>query len=72
MWLYRNGLLQPKVDQYWPPNAMEPVSYGEITVEMTSVSQLNKFIIRIFKLSLVRQIYGKFHLLKHSTHFVND
>ncbi|XP_041353987.1 tyrosine-protein phosphatase 10D-like [Gigantopelta aegis] len=46
---------RPKVDQYWPPNPLEPVNYGEIVVELTSVSQLNKFIIRIFKLTLGKE-----------------
>ena len=46
-------LLQRKVDLYWPENLNEPINYGNIVVEMTNFSQLNKYTIRNFKISWV-------------------
>ncbi|XP_059177896.1 receptor-type tyrosine-protein phosphatase eta-like [Physella acuta] len=40
-----------KVDLYWPENLNEPINYGNIIVEMTNFSQLNKYIIRNFTIS---------------------
>ncbi|GFO09045.1 receptor-type tyrosine-protein phosphatase beta [Plakobranchus ocellatus] len=40
-----------KVDLYWPENLNEPINYGNIVVEMTNFSQLNKYTIRNFKIS---------------------
>ncbi|BFZ10198.1 hypothetical protein BsWGS_13237 [Bradybaena similaris] len=39
-----------KVDLYWPESLNEPINYGTVVVEMTNFSQLNKYIIRNFKL----------------------
>ncbi|BFZ24955.1 hypothetical protein BsWGS_27994 [Bradybaena similaris] len=47
--LQENGRL--KVDQYWPENLHESVIFENVAVEMTNFSQLNKYIIRSFKLS---------------------
>ncbi|GFS02134.1 receptor-type tyrosine-protein phosphatase beta [Elysia marginata] len=40
-----------KVDLYWPENLNEPINYGNIVVEMTNFSQLNKYTIRNFTMS---------------------
>ncbi|KAH9519424.1 hypothetical protein Btru_075498, partial [Bulinus truncatus] len=42
---------KPKVTLYWPENLGEPINYGNVIVEMTNFSQLNKYIIRNFKLA---------------------
>ena len=49
----QNGILQRKVDLYWPENLNEPINYGNIVVEMTNFSQLRKYTIRNFIMSLV-------------------
>ncbi|KAK3775926.1 hypothetical protein RRG08_017216 [Elysia crispata] len=41
-----------KVDLYWPENLNEPINYGNIVVEMTNFSQLRKYTIRNFIMSL--------------------
>ncbi|XP_070188757.1 receptor-type tyrosine-protein phosphatase O-like [Littorina saxatilis] len=41
---------RPKVDMYWPGEMNSPVQYGDIVVELTSDSTLNKYTIRTFKL----------------------
>ncbi|XP_070184855.1 receptor-type tyrosine-protein phosphatase beta-like [Littorina saxatilis] len=41
---------RPKVDLYWPGEMNSPVQYGDIVVELTSDSTLNKYTIRTFKL----------------------
>uniref|UniRef100_A0A9I3W236 protein-tyrosine-phosphatase n=1 Tax=Biomphalaria glabrata TaxID=6526 RepID=A0A9I3W236_BIOGL len=42
---------KPKVTLYWPENLGEPINYGNVIVEMTNFSQLNKYIIRNFKIA---------------------
>ncbi|XP_071114596.1 tyrosine-protein phosphatase 10D-like [Haliotis cracherodii] len=42
---------KPKVDRYWPENINEPVQHGEIIVEMINYSPLNKYVIKIFKIT---------------------
>ncbi|XP_071114600.1 receptor-type tyrosine-protein phosphatase H-like [Haliotis cracherodii] len=43
---------KPKVDRYWPENMKEAVQYGEIVVEMINYSPLNKYIMKIFQITV--------------------
>ncbi|XP_067673968.1 receptor-type tyrosine-protein phosphatase H-like isoform X3 [Haliotis asinina] len=43
---------KPKVDKYWPDNLKEPVQYGDIIVEMINYSPLNKYVMKIFQLTV--------------------
>ncbi|KAK7497238.1 hypothetical protein BaRGS_00011532, partial [Batillaria attramentaria] len=44
---------RPKVDLYWPTEVNSPVQYGDIIVELTANSTLNKCTIRNFKILMV-------------------
>ncbi|XP_076445142.1 receptor-type tyrosine-protein phosphatase O-like isoform X2 [Babylonia areolata] len=41
---------EPKVDMYWPGELHAPLQYGDIIVELTTSSTLNKFTTRTFRL----------------------
>ncbi|XP_005097496.2 tyrosine-protein phosphatase 10D [Aplysia californica] len=41
-----------KVTMYWPENLNESIQYEDVVVEMTNFSQLNKYIIRNFRISM--------------------
>jgi protein-tyrosine phosphatase len=40
-----------KVDQYWPESLNEPINFENVIVEVTNFSQLNKYIIRNFRIT---------------------
>ncbi|KAK7464623.1 hypothetical protein BaRGS_00037823, partial [Batillaria attramentaria] len=46
---------RPKVDLYWPTEVNSPVQYGDIIVELTANSTLNKCTIRNFKILMENQ-----------------
>lgn len=47
-------VLQDKCEHYWPDTANEPKQYGDIVVNLISVSNMDKFDINIFQVSQVR------------------
>lgn len=57
-WFNVYFVLQDKCEHYWPDTANEPKQYGDIVVNLISVSNMDKFDINIFQVSQVRvQLY---------------
>ena len=45
---------QVKCEMYWPDVVREPKQYGEVVVNPISISQIDKYNINIFQVSVVR------------------
>ena len=52
MYIFIN-LTKVKCEKYWPDELREPKQYGDVVVNPISISQLDKYNISIFEVSMV-------------------